>query len=96
MGETTPDNSDEILYGEYTSGEIHLASGNTITQLTWYSAPTSGGTYEPAYDYDGAAITQTVAADQSHPIPLALIGCRFIKAVTTGGTGDDVEITLKG
>ena len=79
--------STEILYGEYTSGMVHLANGNAITEITWYAAPEAGGTYEPAYDYDAAAITQTVAADQSHPIPLALIGNIAIKAVTTAGTG---------
>lgn len=87
--------STEILYGEYTSGMVFLANGNTITELTWYSAPEAGGTYEPAYDYDGNAITQTVAADQAHPIPLALIGCRAIKAVTTAGTADTIDISLK-
>lgn len=87
--------STEILYGEYTSGMVHLANGNTITELTWYAAPKAGGTYEPAYDYDGVAITQTVAADQSHPIPLALIGNIAIKAVTTAGTADTIDVSLK-
>lgn len=88
--------STEILYSEYTSGMVHLANGNTITELTWYSAPSAGGAYEPAHDYDGDAIVQAaIAADESHPIPLALIGCIAIKAVTTAGTADTIDISLK-
>lgn len=81
-------NSQEILYGEYTSGEVHIASGSVITELTWYSAPKAGGTYEPAQDYDGVAVTQTVAAGKAYPIPLALFGNVAIKAVATAGTKD--------
>ena len=87
--------STEILYGEYTSGMVHLANGNAITELTWYAAPEAGGEYEPAYDYDGVAITQTVAQNRSLPIPLALIGNIVIKAVTTAGTADTIDVSLK-
>jgi hypothetical protein len=87
--------STEILYSEYTSGQVHLVNGSLITELTWYSAPEAGGTYEPAYDYDGNAITQTVAANQAHPIPLALIGCIAIKAVTSAGTAGTIDVSLK-
>ncbi len=89
--------STEILYSEYTSGMLFLANGNTITELTWYSAPEAGGEYEPAYDYDGVAIVQAaISDDEAHPIPLALIGCVAIKAVTTAGTADGIDgISLK-
>lgn len=88
--------STEILYSEYSSGMLFFENGNTIEEITWYAAPEAGGEYEPAEDYDSAAITQAVAQNQAHPIPLALIGCVAIKAVTTTGTADGIDsISLK-
>jgi len=87
---TTP----EILYGEYTSGMVHVAAGSAAVTFTWHVAPEAGGTYLPASDYDGVAVTQTVAHTNAYPIPLALIGARAIKVV-----GDDtatIDISLKG
>lgn len=83
----------EILYSEYTSGMFFVANGSAAVLFTWYAAPQIGGTYYAASDYDGVAITQTVAADGCYPIPLALIGNIAIKAV-----GDDtatIDIVLK-
>lgn len=93
--DTTAAASEEILYSEYTSGTVHIptVAGASITTLTWHVAPVAGGTYLPAQDYDGAAVTQTVAKTKAYPIPLALIGSVALKAV--GNAAGTVDISLK-
>ena len=86
--------SEEILFGNYSMGMVHVPSGSTITQLTWYDAPVRGGTYLTSYDADGVAVTQTVVAARSYPIPLALAGAVALKIV--GDAEGSVDVTLKG
>lgn len=93
---TTVAASQEILYGEYTSGEVHIptTAGASITSLTWHVAPKAGGTYLPAYDYDGVAVAQTgLSHTKAYPIPLSLIGSVAIKAV--GNAAGTVDISFK-
>ena len=73
----------EIEFSNCVSGEIYIPAGATVTTLTWHTSPTRGGTYLAAYDSAAtpAAVTQTVAASRAYPIPVALAGCAFIKAV---------------
>lgn len=84
---------EEILYSEYTSGEVFVPTGSSITSLTFWAAPTPGGTYLPAQDYDGAAVVLTVAQTKSYPIPLCLIGCRALKVV--GNVAGTIDVSLK-
>ena len=90
---TAVSTSKEILYGEYTSGEVFVAAGSAVVTLTWHVAPEAGGTYLPASDYDGVAVTQTVAHTNAYPIPLALIGSRALKVV--GNATGTIDISLK-
>lgn len=85
--------TEEIGFKGYGGGMVHVPNGSSVTSLTWWSAPEPGGTYEAAYDKDGNAVTQTVAADQAHPIPLALFGCGAIKAVANAA--GNVQVSLK-
>lgn len=87
---TTP----EIDYEHFSGGTIYIPDGSSITTLTWHVAPEKGGTYLAAQDSSGDAVTQTVAADEAHPIPEALFGARAIKAVVNAA--GDVEVSLKG
>ena len=87
-------NSEEIMSGSYAGGMIFVPSGSTITTITWYAAEKAGGTYLAAYDADGVALTQTVAASKAYEIPAALFGCRAIKAV--GNAAGTLAISLKG
>ena len=67
--------------------------GSAAVTLTWHVAVEPGGTYLPASDYNGVAVTQTVAHTNAYPIPLALIGARAIKVV-----GDDtatIDVSMK-
>jgi len=85
--------SEAINYGAYASGMIYIPAGSNLTTLTWWACETIDGTYLRARDSAGAAVTQTVAASQAHPIPVALLGARFIKAV--GGVTGTMGVTLK-
>jgi len=86
--------SEEIIYSDRAGGRFHVPTGSSITSITWYDAPESGGTFLPSYDEFGAAITQTVAAGQSYEIPVALAGARVLKAV--GDADGTIVIILKG
>jgi hypothetical protein len=93
--------TEEISYGEFDCGTIHVPNGSTITTLTWWSSPELGGTYEAALKAVDVALSpitylatvQTVAADGAYPIPESLKGSVGIKAVANAA--GDVEVSLK-
>ena len=87
---TTP----EIDLRDMAGGVLHVENGSAAVTFTYQSAAEPGGTYEPLYDKNGAAVVQTVAADQAHPLHEAAFGSGAIKLV-----GDDtatVNVSLKG
>ena len=86
--------SEPIGYGLYSSGSVYVPAGSSLTTLTWHACETKDGTYLAAEDAASTAVTQTVAASQTHPIPVALLGARFIKA--TGNAAGTIGVTLKG
>ena len=94
--------SDEILYGEFAGGQVHIPGGSTITSLTWLSTHKEGGDYEAAQHSvdDGVtpltyvATVQTVAANKSYPIPPELFGAYGLKVV--GDNAGTVHVSLKG
>lgn len=85
--------SDEIQYSQWSAGTLHVRNGSSLTTLTWHTS-NDGTTYEAAYDADGNAVTQTVAADRSYPIPVALHGASFLKA--TGNVDGVIYVCVKG
>lgn len=93
--------TEEISYGEFDSGMVHIPNGSSITSLTWWATYELGGTYEAALHVVNASLTpmtyvatvQTVAADGSYPIPDNLAGAVGLKAVANAaGT---VNLSLK-
>lgn len=74
----TTSSSPEIDISNYASGEVAIPNGLTMVTLTYYVAAPSGTLYA-AQDATGAAITQTVAANKSYPIPSALFGSSRIQ-----------------
>lgn len=82
-----------ISIGEFASGEIYIPTGSTITSLTYHASPTSAGTYLPAQDASGSAVTQTVAETKCYPIPAILFGAGMLKIV--GNASGDVIVGLK-
>lgn len=86
--------SDEILYGEFASGQIHVPNGSSLTTLTFHTSHKQGGDYEAAHNQSNAAVTMTVAADRSYPMPTELAGATAVKI--TGNADGTVNICLKG
>lgn len=97
---TTP----TISFQKAVAATIHIPAGSSITTLTWYSgytAPATAGSAESttvfvaAYDSAAtpAAVTQTVAADRSYPVPVALAGSKYLRV--TGNAAGTVYITWK-
>lgn len=90
---TTVDSSDLIEFGSFATGMVYVPAGSSLTTLTWHTCESKAGTYLAAEDASSAAVTQTVAASQAHPIPAALAGARFLKI--TGNAAGIVGVTLK-
>lgn len=88
---TTP----EIDISHHAQGEVFVAAdaSSPMTTLTYYVAPTAGGTYLPAYDASGNAVTQTVVNERAYPIPSSVFGAACIKIVANNV--GNVGITLK-
>lgn len=86
--------AEELGFSDWITGIVYVPSGSTITSLTWYAAYERGGTFYAAYDSNGDAVTQTVAATKAYPIPLALAGAVALKAV--GDADGTVYVSLKG
>ena len=92
---TATSTTEEIRLGSYSGGFVYLPTTEaaSVTSLTWYVAEKPGGTYHPAYDEDGVAVTQTVAHTRAYAIPSSLFGAAAIKAVSNAaGT---VSVSLK-
>lgn len=70
--------SPEIDISHAASGEISIPHSATYVTLTYYIAAPSGTLYA-AQDTSGSAVTQTVAADKSYPMPSVLFGAGKIQ-----------------
>ena len=90
--DSTLGDTPEIPIGEYASGQINIPAASSITSLTYYASPTSGGTYLAAQDGSGALV-QTVAASKSYQMPAAIFGAGNIKILTNADGA--VTMTLK-
>ena len=86
---TTP----EILYGDFEYGLIFVPAGSSITTLTFYAAPESGGTFLSLYDVTNAAVTMTVSAGRAYPIPAECVAAEAIKIVVD--SAGDVEMSFR-
>lgn len=62
---TTP----EVNVEGMERGSIHIPTGSPITTLTFHAAPESNGTYVPLKTQGNVAVTMTVAAGGTHPLP---------------------------
>lgn len=93
---TSAGSCDVLPFGGYASGRIYVPAGSSLTTLTFYDAPYAEGTFVASYDDAGtpAAITLTVSAGKSYPIPAKLYGAGAIKIV--GNAAGTVDVSLKG
>lgn len=90
---TDPLTTPTIEIGMFASGQIHIPTGATMVTLTYYSAPQTGDPFLPMQDAAGAAVTQTVAAAKSYPIPAIVFGAANIRI--TGNVAGAVSVSLK-
>lgn len=66
---------------KFSSGTVHIPSGETVVTLTFYSAPNSAGTFLPLYDTAGNAVTLTVVNGRAYQIPAAVFGSAIVKMI---------------
>ena len=76
-------------FSNYSSGEIRVPSGSSLTTLTWYSGDAIAGPWYAC----GDVTAQTVTAGDAYQIPVALFGSRFLLPVGNG-TGT-INLDLK-
>jgi len=62
-------------------GRYGVPSGSSLTSVTWHESFDGGTTFVAAYDENGSAVVQTVAAARSYPIPYSLNASVMIKGV---------------
>jgi hypothetical protein len=88
--------TEAIFFGDFASGRIYVPSGSSLTSLTFYDAPSMSGTFLASYDdaASPAAISLSVSAGNSYPIPAKLYGSGAIKMV--GNTAGTVYLSRKG
>lgn len=86
--------TEEMDYRGWAAGEVCMPAATDLTTLTWWAAEKPGGTYGAAYDSAGSAVTTTVQAARSYPIPVALLGAGAIKAV--GNAAGTIYVSFKG
>lgn len=93
--DTAVANSTAISYGDFEKGMVSIPAGSSLTTLTWHASGSEAGTYLPALSSAAVpvAITQTVSASKVYPIPVDLVGSRFLKI--TGNAAGVVGVTLK-
>lgn len=71
----------EAIFLENTDGgRIIVPTGSSLTTLTFHESH-DGTTYVAAYDANNSAVTLTVAAARSYPLPSTLNAARYIKIV---------------
>ena len=90
---TSASTSPELDISNYSSGEIFIPAASSITTLTYHVSSATGGTYYPAYDSAGSAVTQTVAASRGYAMPSSVFGAPAIRIVVNANGA--VAITLK-
>lgn len=74
--------SDVIDLEGYQLAEFHMPTAWDAAAITFLTAPTVDGTYQPLYDDSGVEVSIVVAAAKNTAIvsaALALAGARFIK-----------------
>lgn len=78
-----------------SGGGYALPSTFDGTTLTFTVCSTSGGTYQTLYDQYGNALSVTVAASRSYPLPQELFGWPYFKFVAgTSQSTTDTIITV--
>lgn len=91
---TAAGTTENLAYGAYSAGTIHVPSGSTITSLTYYAYDHQAQAYSALYTTAGAAVTQTVAAGRAYPIKDEAAGVRTL--VLVADAAGSVTVDVKG
>lgn len=85
-----------IPFAGYAGGRIYIPTGAGVSTLTFYDSTKEDGVFLASYDdaASPAAITLTVSAAKSYPIPAKLFGAGAIKIV--GDAAVTAGLVLKG
>lgn len=89
--------AEAIPMADYAGGILHVPTGATTANLTFFVSGEKAGTYTQLYDSAAtpAAVAFTgVAASRSYHLPAACGQAAWLKIVTSTGTGT-WSITLK-
>jgi len=82
-------------YQNFTQGQITMKTGNTGVTLTFYANAKQGGELAAAQTGAGAAVTLTVAAAKTYPIPATLAGAHQIAIVSNVAGPETIQVNLK-
>ena len=82
-------------YTNFSKGQLTIPTGVTGVTLTFHANSKHGGELAPAQDGAGAAVTLTVAAAKSYPIPVALAGAHQVAIVSNVAGPETIEVLLK-
>jgi len=86
--------ADEILVGLYDSFTIFNPATSSVTSLTVYAAPESGGTFLPLYSSAKVAVTiVTMVTGAAYQLSFAGYALKVIKFVSNAD--GDLPITMK-
>lgn len=94
--DTSVADSTEIDISEFAGGGFVMPDTTSATAIAFHVSTRIGGEYEPLYDRDNAAVSQTVAASRAYPLPDELYGFGAFKMVASGGDEADIRLSLKG
>lgn len=86
-----------IRYAEFSQGQIVLPVGLSTTSLTFYARAINGGSLVAAKSdaEPPVAISRTVAAGDSIPIPKDLSGAYEIAIVSDAVGPEEIEVSAK-
>lgn len=87
--------SDAVELRSFAGGGYALPSTFDGTTLTFKVCSTEDGTFQTLYDQYGSALSITVAASRSFPLPQEIFGWLFFKFVAgTSQSTSDTSITV--
>lgn len=93
--DSTAADSTEIDISEFAGGGFVMPDSSSATSIAFHVSTRIGGEYEPLYDRDNAAVTQTVAVSRAYPFPDEIYGFGALKLVANADEAD-IRISLKG
>lgn len=89
------DTSDAELLGMATLLGVYTPAALTGTALTFEACATSGGTFVPVYDGEGAEYSIPVGVSQYNPVRSDIfLGVNYVKVVSNAAEGGARTITL--